>query len=75
MVGALPVVAYRDAKLATVVVKIWNGSAWADFGNSVFTIGVAGNIRLAVDITAVWVAFSEPGVASLKVSVMRRVLP
>lgn len=58
-----------------MVVKIWNGWAWADFGNSDFTIGDACNVRLAVDNTAVWVAFSEPGVASPKVSVMRRPLP
>ncbi|MDB5103489.1 MAG: hypothetical protein JWP91_1178 [Fibrobacteres bacterium] len=74
LIGTTPIVAYRDAKLATVVVKRWNGSAWVGFGDANFPIGDAGTVRLAVDNTGVWVAFSEAGGGN-KVSVMRRPLP
>jgi hypothetical protein len=68
------VVAYRDALLSTVVVKRWNGAAWVAFGESDFAVGDAGAVRLAVDNSGVWVAFSETG-TDPKVSVMKRPLP
>jgi cadherin-like protein/PKD domain-containing protein len=73
-IGSTPVVAYRDAKLASVVVKYWNGSAWAPLGDPGFKFGDAGAVRLAVDNTAVWIALSEVG-TSPRVTVMRRPLP
>lgn len=74
VIGATPVVAYRDKKLASVAVKYWNGSAWLPLGDPGFAFGDAGAVRLAADGTAVWVAFSE-AVAFPKVTVVRRPLP
>jgi hypothetical protein len=74
MIGTTPVVAYRDAKHATLIVKIWKGSAWVDFGESDFTIGDIGTVRLAIDNSGVWAAFNEVGTTP-KISVMHRALP
>jgi hypothetical protein len=73
VVGTVPVVAYRDSKLATVVVKRWTGTAWVDFGISDYKIGDAGVVRMAVDNTGIWVAYTEP--SGVKTTVMRRPLP
>lgn len=72
--GTVPIVAYRDNKAGTVLVRRWDGSAWVAFGEYDFVTPNATTVRLAVDETGVWVAYSDVATVP-KISVMRRPLP
>ena len=74
VVGTMPIVAFRDSKLATVVVRKWNGNAWVSFGVTDFATPDVGAVRLAVDDSGVWVAYSDLATVP-KISVVRRPLP